>query len=171
MLKNKTQQSGFTLIELMIVIGIVAILAAIAYPTYQNFIIRSHIESARGEMMDNIKMMEEFYTKNRTMCQTVNKTNGTCATMPDPVASTAADTYDTGINADKFNGGGSNSYIITSQPNDKAKFSNTTLNSKQVYLLYYSNGSGFVKCTVSGYNAALNATTSSANAGDGCSIM
>ncbi|UBQ57395.1 hypothetical protein JF568_11565 [Alysiella filiformis DSM 16848] len=140
-----------------------------AYPTYQNFIIRSHIESARGEMMDNIKMMEEFYTKNRTMCGKT-ETDGTCSAMPTPVASTAADTYKISIKPDKFNGGGGNSYIIASEPNNEAKFSENTKTNKQVYLLYYSNGSGFVKCTKAGFEAALNAA-SSPNAGDGCSIM
>ena len=47
----KTQiQKGFTLIELMIVVAIIAILAAIAIPQYQNYVARSQVTRAVAEL-------------------------------------------------------------------------------------------------------------------------
>lgn len=171
MFNKKKSQSGFTLVELMITIGILAILAAIAYPSYMNYIQRARIEAARAEMADNIRLMEQHYAKNRTMCKSNadKNTNGTCKAMPVPTANPAAEFYDTAIIVDKMSKDAS-SYVITSTPNNTAKYSDNTKNTKQLYLLYYSNGSGFVKCTKSGYDKVITQTDTTDNA-NGCSVM
>ena len=56
---------GFTLIEVMITVVIVAILAAIAYPSYRQYIIRSDRAAAQSVMMDIANREQQFLMANR----------------------------------------------------------------------------------------------------------
>jgi type IV pilus assembly protein PilE len=58
--------AGFTLIEMMIVVAIVGILAAIALPSYFNYIKRSRIIEATSALGDIRSQMEKYYMDNRT---------------------------------------------------------------------------------------------------------
>jgi type IV pilus assembly protein PilE len=57
---------GFTLIELMITVAIVAILAAVAYPSYQNHVVRTHRTAAKACLSELAQFMERYYTSNLT---------------------------------------------------------------------------------------------------------
>jgi type IV pilus assembly protein PilE len=57
---------GVTLIELMIVVAVVGILAAVAYPSYQNHVVKSFRASAKACVMEHAQFMERFYTTNLT---------------------------------------------------------------------------------------------------------
>jgi type IV pilus assembly protein PilE len=58
--------AGFTLIEVMITVAIIAILAAIALPSYQTFVMRSKIIGATSRVGDLRTQMEKFFMDNRT---------------------------------------------------------------------------------------------------------
>jgi len=56
-------QSGFTLIELMITVAIVGILAGIAYPSYQESVLKSRRVDAQGALLGFANAMERHYTE------------------------------------------------------------------------------------------------------------
>jgi type IV pilus assembly protein PilA len=62
----KTIQKGFTLIELMIVIAIIGILAAIAIPAYQNYTIRAQVTEGLSLAAGWKTAISEFYAQQGT---------------------------------------------------------------------------------------------------------
>ncbi|HRW65195.1 MAG TPA: type IV pilin protein [Candidatus Competibacter sp.] len=72
---------GFTLIELMITLAVVAILAAIAYPSYQDSVRKSRRADAKGVLLEAAQWMERFYTENNRYDQNRAGTAVTDATQ------------------------------------------------------------------------------------------
>jgi type IV pilus assembly protein PilE len=60
------KQKGFTLVELMVVVAIVAILAAIAFPNYREYVKRGNRRAAQAAMMDIINKQQQFFVADRT---------------------------------------------------------------------------------------------------------
>jgi len=56
-------QQGFTLIELMIVVAIIAILAAIALPAYQNYVARSQVTAGLADIRGGVTAVEEIINR------------------------------------------------------------------------------------------------------------
>ena len=85
-----TRAGGFTLIELMVAVAVVAILAAVSYPSYADHVLRARLVDATNSLSATRARMEMFYQDNRTYvggpCQT-SQTAGlftvVCLAKPD----------------------------------------------------------------------------------------
>lgn len=60
------KQGGFSLIELMIVVVIIAILSAIAIPSYRRYVVRSHRTDAQRALLDLAARQERYFYSNNT---------------------------------------------------------------------------------------------------------
>lgn len=76
--KQPQKHSGFTLLELMVSVAIIAILAAIALPLYSSYITRSQAKSAATDLMSLSVAVENLYL--RTLSYTAPTTNPTTTT-------------------------------------------------------------------------------------------
>ena len=96
--KRETQgrSGGFTLIELMMVIAIVGILAAIGYPSYVNSTIKSNRAAAQSYLMDLAQGQQQFFNDSRVYAADENALDNSVPgrvdavytiTFSDPVAS------------------------------------------------------------------------------------
>jgi type IV pilus assembly protein PilE len=56
---------GFTLIELMITLVVIAILASIAIPSYREYVIRGNRRAAQAAMMELVTRQHQFFAANR----------------------------------------------------------------------------------------------------------
>jgi type IV pilus assembly protein PilE len=93
------RQAGFTLLEMMIVVIIIAILSAIAIPTYRKYVLRSHRTEAQRALLDLAGRQERyFYAQNKyaTKLVDLNGTttmagNGDNYVIVDPISASSTD--------------------------------------------------------------------------------
>ena len=101
------KNQGFTLIEVMVVVAIVGILSAIAYPSYTEYIARGHRAEARANLLQAAQWMERAATANGTY-PTASSAASAIAALE---AQLKMDRY--GIKVDSTNG---SSYTLTAAP-------------------------------------------------------
>lgn len=65
-MQRASRAAGFTLIEMMITIVIIAILAAVALPSYRTYVTRGRIPDALANLAAKRVRMEQFFQDNRT---------------------------------------------------------------------------------------------------------
>ena len=90
---NQTAQgasSGFTLIELMIVVAILGIIAAIAVPNYTDYVRRGKIVEATNKLADHRVRMEQFFVDTRSYASPPDSTN--CG-VADPAYAAGSDAF------------------------------------------------------------------------------
>ena len=74
------QVRGFTLVELLVVVAVIGILAAIAVPQYSDYVMRSKIAEATATLSEHRVRMEQYFQDNRTYLNAC--TAGTVAPTP-----------------------------------------------------------------------------------------
>ena len=72
------KQKGVTLIEMLIAVAIIGVLTAIAYPSYQDHVLKGHRTQAMGDLIKIQLALEESYTQNSAYDFTI-VSNGSCS--------------------------------------------------------------------------------------------
>jgi type IV pilus assembly protein PilE len=102
---------GFTLIELMITVAVIAILAAIAVPSYYQYILRSNRSAAESVMQEIASAQERYMVDSRQFA-------GDLTTLGYNVPNTVSPSYSVALvaTAASVSGGTGPSYTITAKP-------------------------------------------------------
>jgi type IV pilus assembly protein PilE len=73
MIKNARTMQGFTLVELMLVVTVIGILAAIVYPNYQEYVMRSNRTEGIALLNDAAARQERYFAQNNAYANTAAK--------------------------------------------------------------------------------------------------
>lgn len=103
-------QKGFTLIELMIVVAVIGILAAIAYPSYNQYITKSKRASAESFMLALASKQVQYMLDAREYAPDLATLGYTASTVPKEVS----DSYDIAVAAN--NGATPPTFTVTATP-------------------------------------------------------
>jgi type IV pilus assembly protein PilE len=73
-MSRQRNSAGFTLIELMITVAIIAILIAVALPVYRNYVIRAKLVAGTNQLATTRAQLEQYYLDNRTYASVTTTT-------------------------------------------------------------------------------------------------
>ena len=79
---SSNRHSGFTLIEVMITVAIIGILAAIAIPSYVDYVLRGKLVEATTTLQTMRASMEQYYQDNRTYANVSGSAPSACIVPP-----------------------------------------------------------------------------------------
>ena len=79
--RMKKMQSGFTLLELLIVVGTIAIIASFAYPSYRDYVVRANRTDAMEALNEIMAQQQRFYARNRTYATNLTDLGYSTATL------------------------------------------------------------------------------------------
>ncbi len=83
------QQNGFTLIELMIVVVVIGVLAAIAYPNYQQYQLKAGRSDGHAKLTQVMQTQERFYSQNQAYTTNLGASANNNRGLDLPVATNA----------------------------------------------------------------------------------
>jgi type IV pilus assembly protein PilE len=114
LMHSSRRGNGFTLMEVMIAMAIIAILVAIAFPSYQNYVVRSSRSAAQTELLELANLQEKIYLNSNSYTAAISSPYSGFSTggLGKPTSQTADGKYALGVNITP----GGQTFILSATP-------------------------------------------------------